>query len=64
MGYINIFVSKDAYLFVKNEQLFLKNKEKKINSQQLSFFWKNKYNNSFLIIYIKNFAKKKTQRTR
>lgn len=38
MGYINIFVSKDAYLFVKNEQLFLKNKEKKINSQQLSFF--------------------------
>lgn len=31
MGYINIFVSKDAYLFVKNEQLFLKNKEKQID---------------------------------
>lgn len=31
MGYINIFVSKDAYLFVKNEQLFLKNKDKQID---------------------------------
>lgn len=29
MGYINIYVSNDAYLYVKNSQLFLENKENK-----------------------------------
>ena len=29
MGYINIYVSNDAYLYVKNSQLFLNNKENK-----------------------------------
>lgn len=27
MGYINVYVSKDAHIFVKNSQLFLENKE-------------------------------------
>lgn len=31
MGYINIFVSKDAYIFVKNNQLVLQNSEKNMD---------------------------------
>lgn len=31
MGYINIFVSKDAYIFVKNNQLFLENSDNAID---------------------------------
>lgn len=31
MGYINIFVSKDAYIFVKNNQLFLENSDNVID---------------------------------
>lgn len=31
MGYINIYVSKDAYIYVKNSQLFLENKDKLID---------------------------------
>ncbi len=31
MGYINIFVSKSAYMYVKNEQLFLENSENKVD---------------------------------
>lgn len=31
MGYINVYVSKDAHIFVKNNQLFLENKEQKVD---------------------------------
>ena len=31
MGYINIYVSKSAYMYVKNEQLFLENSENKVD---------------------------------
>ena len=31
MGYINVYVSKDARIFVKNNQLFLENKEQKVD---------------------------------
>ena len=31
MGYINIFVSNDAHIFVRNNQLFLENKEHKVD---------------------------------
>ena len=31
MGYINIFVSNDAYMYVKNSQLFLENKQNKVD---------------------------------
>lgn len=31
MGYINVFVSKDAHIFVKNNQLFLENNDNKVD---------------------------------
>ena len=31
MGYINVYVSKDAHVFVKNNQLFLENREQKVD---------------------------------
>ena len=29
MGFVNIYVSKDAYIYVKNSQLIFENKDKK-----------------------------------
>lgn len=31
MGFVNIYVSKDAFIYVKNSQLFFENKDKKID---------------------------------